>query len=65
MITKEILDAVNVGVLTDNQLSEAIKHYTELEKNLKCHGKLYHLVWKDVFYTLINLEGYKEARKRK
>lgn len=32
MISKETLDAVNNGILTDDQLNEAIKHYSTLEK---------------------------------
>jgi hypothetical protein len=64
MITKETLEAVNNGILTDDQLNEAIQHYTELEKNLKCHGEAYHLVWKDAFFTLTILEGFREARKK-
>jgi benzoyl-CoA reductase/2-hydroxyglutaryl-CoA dehydratase subunit BcrC/BadD/HgdB len=64
MSTKETLEAVNVGVLTDEQLKDAIKHYTELEKNLKCHGEVYHLVWKDVYMTLHTLNGFKDSRER-
>lgn len=64
MITKETLEAVNVGILTDKQLNEAIKHYTTLEQQLSCHGELYRLVWKDVYMTLLTLNGYKDARKR-
>jgi hypothetical protein len=63
MITKETLEAVNKGVLTDEQLNEAIKHYSELEKNLKCHGKIYHLVWSNVYLTLTALNDFKESRK--
>lgn len=65
MISKETLEAVNVGILTDEQLDEALVHYRDLEKNLKCHGELYRLCWKDVYLTLHVLEGYKESRKRK
>jgi hypothetical protein len=64
MITKGTLEAVNNGILTDSQLNEAIHHYSELEKNLKCHGERYHLVWKDVFFTLMILEDYREKRKK-
>lgn len=64
MISKETLAAVNAGILTDEQLTEAIKHYTELEKNLKCHGEIYHIVWKDAYMTLLTLNQFKESRKR-
>lgn len=63
MITKETLDAVRMGILTDAQLDEALKHYRELEQNLKCHGEIYRLVWKDIFVTLQNLEEFKKLRK--
>jgi hypothetical protein len=65
MISKETLDAVKDGVLTDEQLDEALKHYSNLEKDLKCHGEIYHLVWSNVYMTLLTLEGYKEARKNR
>jgi hypothetical protein len=65
MISQETLTAVNDGVLTDKQLDEAISHYKQLESLLKPHGKLYHLVWKDVYNTLSNLEGFKSMRKLK
>jgi len=64
MISKETLDAVNIGILNDEQLNEAIIHYSSLEENLKCHGEKYHLVWKDAYLTLITLTQFKEARKR-
>jgi hypothetical protein len=69
MITKETLEAVKNGVLTDEQLNIAIKHYTQLENDLKCHGgvysTLYHLVWKDVYNELQRLNDMKTARKQK
>lgn len=64
MISKQTLDAVNIGILTDSQLDEALKHYRELEKNLKCHGELYHLCWSDVYMKLITLEDFKRNRKK-
>jgi hypothetical protein len=65
MITKETLEAVKNGILTDEELAEAISHYDELEINLRCHGEVYQLVWKDVKYTLDILHGFRIARKRK
>lgn len=64
MISKETLEAVKNGILTDEQLDEAIKHYTTLEEHLRCHGEVYHLVWHNVYMTLYTLNGFKEARKR-
>lgn len=64
MISKETLECVEVGILTDEQLDEAIKHYSELEKNLQCHGAKYALVWRDAFQTLNTLIGYKQSRKK-
>lgn len=63
MINKKTLDAVKVGILTNNQLDEAINHYKALEEHLKCHGEPYHLVWKDVYYELMRLEDYKKSRE--
>lgn len=62
MITKETLEAVSLCELTDSQLNEAIEHYEQLEKDLKCHGEIYHLVWKDVFFRLLELNNYKSSR---
>jgi hypothetical protein len=64
MISEDVLEGVRVGMLTDKQLKEAIEHYTNLERDLKCHGERYHLVWKDVYMTLIALNGYKESRTK-
>lgn len=65
MISKETLEAVRVGILTDEQLDEAINHYKILEENLKCHGEIYHLVWSNVYMTLYTLEGYKQSRRNR
>ena len=63
MISKEIIEAVEVGILSDDQLETALAHYRELEKNLKCHGEIYTLVWRDVFRKLRELESYKKLRE--
>lgn len=65
MISKKTLESVNIGILTDEQLDEALSHYKNLEENLKCHGELYHLCWKDVYVTLITLKQFEESRKSK
>ena len=65
MISKATLEAVEVGILTDEQLSEAINHFKHLEKDLSCHGPEYRLVWKDVFFKLKMLEGYQKSRNEK
>lgn len=62
-IKESTIEAVKIGILTDEQLDEAIKHYSKLESLLNCHGDLYRLVWKDVFYKLHELNGYKKSRK--
>jgi hypothetical protein len=62
MMSKETLDAVRNGILTDAQLKEALQHYTELEKNLKLHGEIYHLVWFDVFNKLDTLKYFWKSR---
>jgi hypothetical protein len=63
MISKETLEAVKIGILTNEQLDEALSHYRILSDHLQCHDQLYHLVWKDVFMILMTLEGYKKARQ--
>lgn len=65
MISRETLQAVKVGILTDEQLDEAIKHYTVLVDHLKCHGDLYHLVYAHAYWELERLNMYKESRKDK
>ena len=51
MISKETLDAVNRGVLNEEQYDEAIYHYSSLATNLKCHDEKYYLVWSDAYTT--------------
>ena len=62
LISKETLSAVNVGILSDEQLNEAILHYNQLEKSLACHGELYRLCWQDVNSKLSRLKGFRDAR---
>jgi uncharacterized protein YfkK (UPF0435 family) len=62
MISQETLKAVNKGVLTDEQLEEAITHYEQLENLLEDHGDLYKLVKKDVSNTLTTLINYHSNR---
>lgn len=64
MISKEIIEAVEVGILSDDQLETALAHYRELEKNLECHGEIYRLVWRDVRRRLRELESYKKLRQQ-
>lgn len=63
LISLSTLDAVKVGVLTNDQLKEAIAHYDPLVLLLACHGEKYHLVWKDAFMKLQELYGYMNSRK--
>lgn len=65
MISSEILHAISIGILTDDQLKDALKHYKELEALLKPHGEKYHLVWKDVYFTLTTLEEFYINRKQR
>lgn len=65
MIDKEILNAVRLGVITDEELDIALKHYRGLETMLKPHGERYHLVWLDVRNHLDTLENFKLMRKEK
>lgn len=61
-ISKETLEAVQNGILTDEQLKEALTHYTYLENNLRLHGEIYHLVWLDVFKKLDTLKYFWRSR---
>lgn len=63
MITKETLKAVREGVLTDDQLRQALTHYQRLTDDLKCHGERYHLVWLDAYNTLQLLNSMAYQRK--
>lgn len=63
MITPKIIEAVEIGILDDDQLEIAIKHYKDLEQNLQCHGEIYRLVWRDVYKKLQELKGYKKSRQ--
>jgi hypothetical protein len=63
MITKKIIEAVEIGILNDDQLEIALTHYKELEQSLQCHGEIYALVWRDVHRKLRELEGYKKSRQ--
>ena len=64
LISKETLEGIRIGELTDDQLEKSIEHYTLLENLLKCHEEKYHLVWKDVHSNLITLKSYELARER-
>jgi len=63
-ISKETLESVNIGILTDIQLQEALQHYTQLEKLLRIHGEIYHLTWLHVFNRLDNLKYYWRGRSQ-
>lgn len=65
MMSKETQEAVRVGILTNEQLDEAIKHYTVLVDHLKYHGDVYHLVYVHAYLELERLNIYKESRKNK
>lgn len=65
MISKEVIEAVRIGILTDKQLDEAIRHYSKLEELLQPHGEIYHLVWTDVYSDLLRLKDYKKSRLSK
>lgn len=65
MISKETLEAVRIGILDDGQLAEAVHHYSELEKNLRCHGELFQLTWENCYRTLLTLKDFEKNRKDK
>lgn len=65
MISKETLNSVKIGILTDKELDDALTHYEALEELLLPHGEVYHLVWKDVYYELIRLRDYKKSRSNR
>lgn len=57
VISKETLEAVNRGVISDIQLKEALAHYSLLEKLLYPHGEIYQLVWVNVVGKLETLRN--------
>lgn len=65
MMSKETQEAVRVGILTNEQLDEAIEHYTVLVDHLKYHGDVYHLVYADAYLKLETLNMYKQSRNNK
>ena len=66
-ISKEILYWVNTDMrkLTDEQLSEALIHYCNLERLLHCHNNIYFLCWQDVNIKLALLRNENKQRKEK
>lgn len=64
MISKKTLEAVRNGVITDEQLLDAIDHYTMLERYLRPHGERYNLVWFDAKQQLEQLERMLELRRQ-
>lgn len=50
------------GSLSNIELRVMLKHYSTLEKLLKKHGKVYQLVWFDVFNKLETFKGFWAAR---
>lgn len=65
MISPTTLQAVNKGILTDDQLNEALQHYRQLYEDLKCHDEIYRVICNDVRHTLHVLESFKSMRKYK
>ena len=64
-MTKEILEQVKLGIIPDDKdLQIAINHYENLCAYLELHGDIYRLVWKDCYYTLYTLKGYKQSRSK-
>lgn len=48
ILSAATLNAIKVGVLTDEQLAEALDHYLKLSFLLAPHGDMYGLVYRDV-----------------
>lgn len=65
MISTQTLDAVNNGIVTDEELKEALLHYRTLFNLLSCHDDKYKLVYFDVGSKLRMLEEFDKARKSK
>jgi hypothetical protein len=63
MISKKTLEAAKMGILTDDQLKEALDHYRTLTNLLQCHPD-YIVIWRDAYYKLLELEGYERSRER-
>lgn len=65
MITKETLESINNGIVTDQQIQEGITHYAVLLSHLECHGELYELVRRDTYLKLEQLRSWDMQRKLK
>jgi hypothetical protein len=59
----ETLKAVWAGILTDQQLKDAITHYQQLVDLLSPHGDIYALTYRDACQTLDTLRRMKYLRE--
>ena len=67
MISQETLNNVHNGILTNEQLDEAINHYTTLANHLQCHvnhNDTFRVVFNNVKHTLNVLLKYKTKRNQ-
>lgn len=62
-MTKEIVQKISVGGhLTDEELKVAIAFYDMMTTNLAILGPHHHFAWRECFFILDQLRGYKSAR---
>jgi len=65
-IEKEIIKKILHGdTLSDDELSEAIKFYNNMEEGLVCLGTPYYLARADITITVNRLKSYQWERKNR
>lgn len=62
----ELLKKIDQGDgLTDNDLTEAITFFSDVEWRLRLLGPHYHFAWKDAYFKLQRFEEFHAARNEK
>ena len=64
-MTKGLINKVNIGDgLTKQELDTAITFYSDLSVKLALLGLEFRFAWKEAFFTLERLRGFRAARNR-
>ena len=62
-IDKITLDRFLIGdPISDDELLELLKFYTELEESLRCLGVEFHFAWRSCLDNKLRLEDYRLSR---
>jgi len=62
-MTRELMEKINDGILSDSELDEAIKFYRNLLDSLLYFGDEFNLFKNEIRRRLYNLETYYNHRK--